>query len=405
VKINSDAYGTLEHVERLAVQIGSRPIGSAANLAAAEYIGDQFKKWGLSVEEQEILCPDWIAEDTSLELNGEMLEASANTFSPSCNITAETIPVCTPAELEVASITGKIPIFYGDMAQIELATKGGIYVSDRDRRIIELLEEQKPAGIITVNPTLHARWRLIEDFDLDIPSVTVSARSGLKLLKDPGANVRMKIVSRRSPSHTSNVIGRLPGELPERIVFCAHYDSKVDTPGAYDNAAGVGCLLTLAEALSQKKHRHTLEWVAFTGEEGAGLGDMEYARQARRTGNGFDRVTAAINIDGVGPFTGTTTVACYAGSPAFESLVDEKIKSYPGVLKVDPWPASDHYIFYSNGAPSVALTSKGLRDLYHTLSDTMEWISPEKLAESVQLVMDLVDVLDTKDLSWSRPQK
>ena len=116
-------------------------------------------------------------------------------------------------------------------------------------------------------------------------------------------------------------------------------------------------------------------------------------------------MTAAINIDGVGPFTGTTTIACFAASPAFESVVDEKIKNYPGVLKVDPWPASDHYIFYSNGAPSVALTSKGLRDLYHTLSDTIEWISPEKLAESVQLVMDLVDVLDTKDLSWSRPHK
>jgi Zn-dependent M28 family amino/carboxypeptidase len=78
------------------------------------------------------------------------------------------------------------------------------------------------------------------------------------------------------------VIGRLQGQIPERIVFCAHYDSKVDTPGAYDNAAGVGVLLALAQILSGRKHRHTLEWVAFTGEEGAGLGDMEYARSARR---------------------------------------------------------------------------------------------------------------------------
>src|SRR5215208_2568710 len=131
------------------------------------------------------------------------------------------------------------------MAQTELATKGGIYISERDQRIIQLLDERKPAGIITINPTLHARWRLIEDFDLDIPSVTVSAYSGLRLLKNPGATVQMKIVAQRTPSHTANVIGRLQGELPERIVFCAHYDSKVDTPGAYDNAAGVGVLLTL----------------------------------------------------------------------------------------------------------------------------------------------------------------
>ena len=395
----------LEHVEKLAVQIGSRPIGSKANIAAAEYISSVFRRNGLFVETQEISCPEWIVEQTSLELLGEMLEASANTFSPSCDLSAETIPVCTPAELELATFTDRILVFYGDMAQTELATKGGIYVSERDRRILQLLEERRPAGIITINPTLHARWRLIEDFDLDIPSVTVSAYSGLKLLKQPGATVRMKIVSQRSPSHTSNVIGRLPGERSERIVLCAHYDSKVDTPGAYDNAAGVGVLLTLAEALSERKHRHTLEWIAFTGEEGAGLGDMEYARRASRAQAGFDQITAAINIDGVGPFTGTTTITSFVTSQDMEALIAEKSNRFPGVLRVEPWPASDHYIFYSHGTPSIALTSQGIRDIYHTPSDTMEWISGEKLAEAVQLVLDLVDGLDNKDLAWSRPKQ
>jgi aminopeptidase YwaD len=401
LKTISDAYGTLEHVKHLSVHIGSRPIGSTANLAAADYISDVFRRAGLTLEKQEFSCPDWIEEHSSLELNRELLEAFANTFSPPCNISASTTPIGTLAELESALMTGRILVFYGDMAQTELATKGGIYVSERDRRIIQLLDERKPAGIITINPTLHARWRLIEDFDLDIPSVTVTAHSGLKLLRNPGAIVQMKIATHRSPSHTANVIGRLKGELPERIVFCAHYDSKVDTPGAYDNAAGVGVLLTLAEVLSQRKNRHTLEWIAFTGEEGAGLGDMEYAR---RIGDGFDQVNTAMNFDGVGPFTGTTTVASFSASQALEALIDEKIGNYPGVIRVEPWPASDHYIFYSHGTPSIAFTSKGIRDIYHTPSDTFEWISGEKLAEATQLALDLIDVLDNKDLSWSRPK-
>ena len=397
-----DVYGMLKHVKHLAVHIGSRPIGSTANLAAADYISEVFTKCGLSLEKQEIPCPDWFAEHTSLELNGELLEVSANTFSPSCDISASIMPVCTPAELELASMRGRILVFYGDMAQGELATKGGIYVSDRDRRILQLLEERQPAGIITINPTIHARWRLIEDFDLDIPSVTVSAHSGLKLLKDPGAIVQMKITTRRSPSHSHNVIGRLKGELPKRIVFCAHYDSKVDTPGAYDNAAGVGVLLILAEILSRRKHRYTLEWIAFTGEEGAGLGDMEYAR---RISNGFDQVNTAMNFDGVGPFTGTTTIASFSASQALEALIDEKIGNYPGAIRVEPWPASDHYIFYSNGTPSIAFSSKGIRDIYHTSSDTFEWISGEKLAEVIQLALDLIQVLEHKGPSWSRPKK
>lgn len=394
--------GALKHVEQLSVQIGCRPIGSNANHTAADYISAVFERSGLSITRQEISVPDWIDEGTSLELNGEQLEASANTFSPSCDLSAQIVSVCTPAELEFASITDKIVVFYGDMAQGELATKGGIYVSDRDRRIIELLEERKPAGIITVNPTSHARWRLIEDFDLDIPSVTVSARSGLKLLKNRGATVRMKIVTRRSASHTANIVARLPGEIPERIAFCAHYDSKIDTPGAYDNAAGVGCLLALAEILSQKKHHHTLEWIAFTGEEGAGLGDMEYARQI---GNRFDQITALINIDGVGPFTSTTTVASFAASQAMETLLDQKLKDYPSIIRVEPWPASDHYIFYSHGTPCLAFTGKGIRDIYHTLSDTFEWISSEKLEETIQLTLEFIEEIERKDLSWSRPKK
>jgi len=75
-----DAFGTLEHVERLAVQIGSRMIGSTANLAAADYISGIFDQSGLSLEKQEISCPNWIEEHITLELNGEILEASANTF-------------------------------------------------------------------------------------------------------------------------------------------------------------------------------------------------------------------------------------------------------------------------------------------------------------------------------------
>jgi len=211
----------------------------------------------------------------------------------------------------------------------------------------------------------------------------------------------MKIATRRAPSHTDNVIRRLPGELTERIVFCAHYDSKIDTPGAYDNAAGVGVLLTLAMLLSQGKHRYTLEFVAFTGEEGAGLGDMEYGRS---TGN-FDQGTTTINIDGVGPFTGTTTIATFAASQEFDARIEEMVCKFPGVVRVEPWPASDHYIFYSHGVPSIALTSKGISGIYHTQSDTLDWISPEKLAEATQLILYIFEELDTKDVSWSRPNE
>jgi Iap family predicted aminopeptidase len=70
---------------------------------------------------------------------------------------------------------------------------------------------------------------------------------------------------------------------------------------------------------------------------------------------------------------------------------------------VDPWPASDHYIFYSHGVPSLAITSLGIKDQYHTPFDTIDWLSPDKLAEAVQLALDLVNAIDAQSLAWGRP--
>ena len=396
----STAQQAMRHLERFASEIGSRTIGSPGNHAAADYIAELFQGAGLEVEFQDFPCPDWMEEFTSLKLRGEVLEVAANTFSPACDISAITLAVGTLDELESAEIHGRIPVFYGALAQHELAAKGAIYVSNKHRRIIQVLEERRPAGVITVNPTLHGRWRLIEDFDLEIPSVTVTASSGLRLLERVGENVHLRIVARRVPSHSANVVGRLPGAHPEKIVLCAHYDTKVDTPGAYDNAAGVAVLLTLVQRLAQTDHRYTLEFVAFSGEEIYGLGDMEYAR---RLEGGFHQIAAAINFDGIGPRLAANSIAVFSASQDFESLVKSLSWAYPGVVEVEPWPASDHYIFYSNGVPSIALSSVGVRDIYHTPWDTVDWISPEKLAEVVSLSEDIVEALDAADAGDFRP--
>jgi hypothetical protein len=128
VKLKAIGDQAFEPIKHLAVDIGCRPIGSISNLVAADYIREVLTKSGLAVEEQELPGPDGSAEHPSLQLNGEMLEASANTFSADSDISAATIAVCTLVKLESVAMTDKVLIFYGDMAQDELAPKGGIYV-------------------------------------------------------------------------------------------------------------------------------------------------------------------------------------------------------------------------------------------------------------------------------------
>jgi Zn-dependent M28 family amino/carboxypeptidase len=401
--MKSFAEVAFRHAQHLSVEIGSRTIGSSGNHAAEKYIASIFQAENLHIETQEFSCPDWIEIETRLEFSGKELEASANTFSPSVDITAPTIAIGTLAELENAEIEGSIPVFYGALAQSEIAAKGAIYVSERDRRIIQLLETRGAVGAITINPTLHARWRLLEDFDLNLPSVTVSASSGLELLKKNGDLVRMCVVAHRLPSRSANVIGRLAGELTEKIVICAHYDAKVDTPGAYDNAGGVAAILSLAGSLKDylPQPRHTIEFVAFSGEEIYGLGDMTYAG---KIDHDFSSIAAAINFDGIGPLIASNSIAVFSTSEHFSKMIDRHITGYPGVVRIDPWPASDHYIFYSNGVPSIALSSVGIRDIYHTPADTIDWLSPGKLDEAIRLALEILIELDTKDISWGRLQ-
>jgi Iap family predicted aminopeptidase len=110
---------------------------------------------------------------------------------------------------------------------------------------------------------------------------------------------------------------------------------------------------------------------------------------ARRTGD-FEHVHAAINFDGIGPYMAATSVAVFAASEPFKQRVRDLKTAFPGMIEVEPWPASDHYIFYSHGAPSLALSSLGVKDIYHTPEDSLEWISPDKLAEAVLLAEQVV---------------
>lgn len=194
---------------------------------------------------------------------------------------------------------------------------------------------------------------------------------------------------------SANVIGRVKGTVPARIVLCAHYDTKEDTAGAYDNACGVAALLATIPQLMKQETHHSVEWIAFSGEEGYGLGDMLYAQQTGEAG--FKEVVAAINLDGVGPILAVNTIATFAASEAFEAMVNQIALKYPGVARVDPWAASDHYIFYSHGVPSVAIGSVGIRDIYHTPDDSLAWVSPERVAEAANLAVEIARAADQSD--------
>jgi Zn-dependent M28 family amino/carboxypeptidase len=223
----------------------------------------------------------------------------------------------------------------------------------------------------------------------------------LALLQKSEPTVGLRIQSQRTPGYSQNVIGRKSGASQAKVVLCAHYDTKIDTPGACDNAGGVAVLLALADLLGARERALGLECVAFSNEEYLPMGDDEYVRLC---GHQFDQIVAAINFDGAGQYLGANNITMMANSESFRDRVAELTLSYRGVVWVAPWPESNHSTFANRGVPSIAFGSRGA-SLEHLRSDTIEWVSPAKLSEVVSLAADIVESLQEKAPDWTREPK
>jgi aminopeptidase YwaD len=413
------AEQAMAHLKLLSVDIGQRPAGSPENEVAAKYIESVFQGAGLSVERQYFPCLAWEYQDTILELGGRRLESQTNWRSLPCDVRGVIIPVGSLDVLAQSDLSGRIAVLYGDLTQDELSNRDSwVYYPEFHHKINNLLDQKQPAAVITVCPLLQSIRHVIKDPDAPFASATVMPEVGLELLRHAGESIHLHIAARRGEGQACNVIGTRPGSRSERIVLCAHYDTVWGTPGAYDNASGASVLLTLAQVLAERDLPVGLEFYASNGEEFGGQGTIAYIKRyglkefpfvwdkpVGERSPVWEPILAVINTDGVGQELGTNNITTIAASEAFLTMVEGiRKEKYPGVASTWPWPASDHYTFYSHGVPSIALgTSGGLTSYHHQPVDTIHWISPAKLGEVVSLVVDLVDALQDKTSDWCRP--
>lgn len=401
--MNSLQNRNMHHLRILSCDIGSRPIGTKANTKASDYIAEIFRNAGLEVETQEFEVPNWVNSGSILTINGESFNVRTNTFSAPCEITAEIIPFCTIEELEsYPELTNKIAFLYGELTMENLVPKGfTIYNPEHHRHIISLLEQKKPSAVITVRMQKENDLPLFNDWDFNIPSVTVTPEIGLMIFKNlESASVQLIIDSKRNPGRTKNIIGRLGGRREERIILSAHYDTVFGTNGAFDNASGVSVLLTLAEQIANRTNLETgFEFVAFSSEEYLGLGDQIYVS---KNNEDFQKVLVAMNFDGIGQAIGTNNITLMSGSDELRNELITLKKRHPAIQWTNPWYESNHITFFSCGVPSIPFSCNGVSNLLHTKEDQIEWISSAKLHEVYTLAVEIIDKLQSKKIEWTR---
>lgn len=104
-----------------------------------------------------------------------------------------------------------------------------------------------------------------------------------------------------------NLIAEVRGEPRGReiIVVGAHYDSRVGSPGADDNATGVAAVLALARRYRSEKVDRTLRFVLFAAgaapyETPDLMGSTVYAREAASRG---DAIVAMLSVESIGCYS------------------------------------------------------------------------------------------------------
>jgi len=186
------------------------------------------------------------------------------------------------------------------------------------------------------------------------------------------------------------------------LIIGAHYDSKAPfSPGADDNASGVGVLLELARSLRDHPLPFTVKFVAFGAEEVIDqhpdhhhYGSRYYVSVYRQTGDQAALIIGMVSIDmvGKGPYLHARSMGKGDDFLVQTVLRSARRMGLRATYKRDRgW--SDHEPFELIGVPVVWVERRPSPG-YHTSGDTYEGINKERLLQAGRLVLHAALTLD-----------
>lgn len=368
----------------------NRRTGSTGNREATAFFARTIQPWGWGIDMTPFTCLDHRSGEAFLMCGDRSFDVQISPFSPGCEVTAGLKTVSTIEELADCDCRGKILLMKGPLCAEPLMPKNFIFYNpDHHKKIYALLEEKRPAAIVTATgeaPDLVGAlypFPLIEDGDFDIPSVYCTDSAGEEIVKNAGETCSLKIEAERILSTACNVIARKNPDSDRKILICAHIDAKETTPGASDNASGTVVELLLAEMLAGYGGRLGIEMAALNGEDYYSVGgQMDYLR---RYGEEIEKLVVAINIDDVGYVEGRMAYSLYGCPDEIVSNAEEVFDAYEGIMKGEPWYQGDHMIFVQKSTPAIAFTAERVAELMatvtHTPKDVPEIIDCEKLVK------------------------
>ncbi|MGI8635805.1 MAG: M28 family metallopeptidase [Segetibacter sp.] len=217
-----------------------------------------------------------------------------------------------------------------------------------------------------------------------------------KVAADLPRDIQVDIENKEIPAFKAvNVCGWVKGTVhPDSIiVISAHYDhlggmgAETYFPGANDNASGTSLLLGLAKYYAAHPQPYTIAFISFAGEE-AGLLGSKYFTQNPLFPLKNIRFLLNLDLEGTGD-EGITVVNATEFSKEFATLnAVNNSENYLVKINARGKAAnSDHYWFTEKGVPAFFLYTLGGIKAYHDVFDKAETLPLIEYEDLFKLIL------------------
>lgn len=295
-----EIYGWIEHIYERGVRRPAYP----ADAWTEEFCRHQFETFGLGdVHLEPVEVPRWEPVEWSLTVLGS--------GQPSLDLPCFPLPHSAPtppdgielalARLDGGDVRGRAAVDVQPMTALrfEFFEHRSPFIYDPDRtfegfvhvlpfgpRVQQVMEpaiDARAAAYVGIlddgYPDSCSYYVPYDGAERPIPGVWLGRSGGARLLEAmaAGARIRLRVVSRREPARTHNVVGVLPGASDEWVVIGSHHDGP--WASAVEDAAGVAMVLAQAaywSRLPAEARPHNLLFVVTTGHMVGGAGTRAF---------------------------------------------------------------------------------------------------------------------------------
>ena len=396
-QIVGDIYTSQEVMENLTVlcdDYGSRFAGTPEEYAAANFIAECFKRYGLrNVKLEEYPYAGWTRGAATLEMIEPMqraLHCISLPYCPAGDITGELVSVGhgSPAEYSAIDETapGKLV-----MAQSSSPPELGRWVHRKEKFERAVLGGASAFIFVSEHPGVGPETGSLQnDRAAPIPGISVCKEDGeflqRSLARHGKVTLKLRTTDINEPRTSWNVVAELPGRgrhRKEQVILGCHYDGHDISQGAHDPASGMVSVMEAARVLSAYTAgslKRTVRFIAFGTEE---IGLTGAFRYVDAHASELDNARFMLNMDAAGGASrkGIVLHQWQTLQPFFQEAAAQLHAEVPVGQKVHSY--SDHFPFFLKGVPSAHIGDPGAppagRGFGHTAYDTLEKVKLENL--------------------------